>query len=120
MLVLFTNSRNMKLLIASLIVLIFGTCSLTAQVIIKVKPNRPKVIIVKPSEVRHGHTWVDGHWRFDKPQQKYVWVKGHWKKVKHGHHWAAGHWNTTTAGHIWVEGHWKKQGLAKRRGRGRY
>lgn len=75
-----------------------------AQVVV-VKPNKPKVLVVKPTKAKSGHVWVNGHWKWN--GKKYVWVKGHWKKQKVGHVWVPGHWKKVKGGHQWVPGHWK-------------
>ena len=78
-----------------------------SQVIIKIKPARPAVIIVKPAKPRPGRIWLEGHWKWNKRHHKYVWVTGRWMKAKRGHRWLKGHWIIAPGGHRWVPGHWK-------------
>jgi hypothetical protein len=79
-----------------------------AQIVVKVKPNKPKVLVVKPATHKHGHVWRGGHWNWNKKNNKYKWVKACWVKENHGHNWSAGHWVKNRNGHSWVAGTWKK------------
>ena len=45
---------------------------INAQVIIKAKPVRPKVIVGKPDRPNPGHVWVASHWQWNKKQREYV------------------------------------------------
>ncbi len=76
-----------------------------AQIIIKIKPPKPKVVVVKTKHRPH-HIWVKGHWKTT-PSGKFVWVEGHWIKKRHGFVWIDGHWKKVRGGWIWVPGHWK-------------
>ncbi len=78
-----------------------------AQVVVKVRPARPAVVMAKPATVNKGHIWVDGHWHWDSKANRYVWKKGHWVRTKKGHNWVAGKWVTCDGGHKWVPGYWK-------------
>ena len=97
----------MKTLILFSSILIFGAYQASSQVVVKVRPNKPTVVVAKPAKHKKGHVWVEGHWRYDKKAGKYVWVKGHWKKARPGHVWVPGHWKEVPGGHEWVPGHWK-------------
>ncbi len=105
----------MKFLIGilSFVLCFVGTFESAAQVVVKVKPNKPKVVVMKPAKANPGHVWIDGHWKWDKPSHQYIWVKGHWIKEKKGHTWVPGHWKSAPSGHEWVPGHWKKGGHPK-------
>lgn len=97
-------------------VLILSACfalNSNAQTIVKIKPAKPKVIVVKPAKTKAGHFWRNGHWKWNKKQNKYVWVKARWVKNNKGHHWIPGKWKQSPKGYIWVKGHWKK-GKARR------
>jgi hypothetical protein len=101
--------------ILSLIALFsIGSFYSSAQ-IVKIRPNRPAVIIKKPGKANQGHTWVNGHWKWK--NGNYVWVKGHWKKNNPGHQWIPGHWNKVKGGHQWIPGHWKVVTSKKRKRR---
>ena len=85
--------------------------SAIAQVVV-VKPNAPKVLVVKPNQHKAGYIWKEGHWRWN--GKKYVWVKAQWVQDRPGYVWVSGHWVSTNAGHRWVDGHWKKKTTVKR------
>lgn len=78
-----------------------------SQVVVKVRPARPAVIVKKPNRAKRGHVWREGHWVYNKRQGKYVWRKGHWTKKRPGKVWVAGHWKKTPGGEKWVPGHWR-------------
>ena len=94
-------------LLGLLFLLSFGNTTTTqAQVVVKVRPARPAVVLTRPAKARTGHIWVDGHWRYNNRTNQYVWVKGHWKQARAGHNWVAGRWVACTGGHKWVAGYW--------------
>ena len=82
----------------------FSTIS-NAQIVIKKRPARTKVVVVKPAKPSKNYVWIDGHWIVR--GNKYVWVKGNWKKNKPGSKWIAGHWKKVPGGWKWVPGHWR-------------
>jgi len=86
---------------------------INAQVVVKVRPARPAVVVARPAKARSGHTWIEGHWRYNNQTNQYVWVKGHWKQTRAGHNWVAGRWVTCTGGHKWVAGYWKPVTVVK-------
>ncbi|HIE15883.1 MAG TPA: hypothetical protein EYP69_03050 [Bacteroidales bacterium] len=89
--------------------LLAGNLTISSQIVVKVIPPKPKVILPHPAKQKHGHVWIDGHWKWSKKNQKYVWVKGHWEKPpRPGSIWVPGHWVDTQGGYKWVPGHWKK------------
>jgi hypothetical protein len=80
--------------------------SLTAQVIVKVSPASPKVVLVKPKKPAADMVWVAGHWHWSPRKQKYVWIEGKWIKTRRGHAYIAGHWKVVRGGYKWIPGHW--------------
>jgi len=82
----------MKKLILSIIVMIAVIINpVEGQIVIvkrnnhkveKVKPSRPKILVVKPNKIRKNHVWIKGHWKWSFRKHRYVWVKGHWKRKK--------------------------------------
>ncbi len=96
-----------KLIFLSLTLFILSGFALqtNAQVIIKVKPKAPKVVVVH-KKARPNHVWIAGHWKVNR-YGKYVWVGGHWVKKRHGYIWINGHWKKVRGGWVWVPGHWK-------------
>ncbi|MFT6746066.1 MAG: hypothetical protein ACJAZ2_000404 [Glaciecola sp.] len=100
-----------KILKTSLLTLVIVCASFvtgSAQVVVKIKPAKPKVLVIKPAKLKHGHIWRTGHWKWNKKDHKYVWTKAHWVKENNGHHWVGGHWVKNSHGHAWTAGHWKK------------
>ncbi|RMH66061.1 MAG: hypothetical protein D6677_01060 [Calditrichaeota bacterium] len=77
-----------------------------AQIIVKVKPVKPKVVVVKPAPPAAGYVWVEGHWVVKNKQ--YVWKKGHWVKAKKHHRYVNGHWKRARGGWVWIPGRWRK------------
>ncbi|MFT4525563.1 MAG: hypothetical protein ACI9FU_000464 [Granulosicoccus sp.] len=95
---------------AILLVFILGFGSIAmSQIVVKVRPAKPKVVVVKPNRSKPNHAWVDGHWKWNANQNRYVWKKGHWVKKRRGHVFVAGRWKATPKGHIWVVGGWKRR-----------
>ena len=93
---------------ALFLILMLGSLSGSAQVVVKVKPNRPAHAINKPAQAKAEHIWIDGHWQYDHHKKEYVWIQGRWVKENKDHHWVEGHWEAKDDGFIWVPGHWKK------------
>ena len=62
------------------------------------KPNRPKIIVNRPSYNRPGYVWVEGYWKWNRFKRKYVWKKARWKKIKRNHQWVPGYWHMTPSG----------------------
>ncbi len=100
-----TKIKNLTLL---LLLLCMSFITLQSQVVVKIKPARPKVLVVKPADPRPGYLWRTGYWRWHKNKHQYIWVKASWVKENPGHHWTAGYWKKNSHGHVWVAGHWKK------------
>lgn len=77
-----------------------------AQIIVKVRPLRPKVVVVKPVAPSPRHVWVDEDWVED--HGKYRWHGGYWVAPPHPHAvWIAGHWAGRHRGYRWIPGHWR-------------
>jgi hypothetical protein len=113
----------MKKLLSFFGLLIFLSFSdapqLSAQIIVKVRPNRPAVVLKRPAKAKSDHTWVDGHWRYDNQSNRYVWAKGHWKQNRNGHNWTAGKWVACTGGHNWTAGRWTPVAVVAKPRRGK-
>lgn len=101
----------MKLLKLTLAVVGFTllfNANANAQVVVKVRPNRPNVIVKKPAKVKRGYVWVAGNWKWDKRRKKYIWVKGRQVKARRGYKYTPGHWVAVNGGSKWVAGRWKR------------
>ena len=97
--------KNIIFSFALLAFLLIGSYDANAQIIVKIKPRAPKVVVVHKKH-RPNYIWVEGHWKVNR-YGKYVWVEGHWVKKRHGYVWVNGHWKKVRSGWIWVPGHWK-------------
>ena len=76
--------------------------------VVKVRPNRPAVIVANPARVHVGKVWIDGHWQWNRKMQSYVWVKGHVVRGRRGHVWIAGKWNKRGQGWNYASGRWRR------------
>ena len=70
------------------------------------KPNRPHVIVNRPTYNRAGYIWVAGFWKWNVYYGSYTWQKARWKRVKRNHMWVPGFWEISPGGFFWVEGYW--------------
>ena len=78
-----------------------------SQIVVKVRPARPAVVVKKPVKVRRGHVWREGHWVYSNKKGKYIWRKGQWVKKRPGKVRVKGHWKSVPGGQRWVPGHWR-------------
>ncbi len=97
--------RHQIIILLSMIMLSFLAPG-KAQIIVKVKPKKPAVTLIKPAKPGVGYVWIDGHWVVK--NNRYVWKKGRWVKARKKHRWVNGHWKRTAGAWIWVPGHWRK------------
>ncbi len=75
-----------------------------AQLIIKVRPERPHYVRVAAPSPRH--VWVDEEWEWR--DGRYEWAGGRWVEPEHpGAVWVPGHWRQRPGGWIWIRGHWR-------------
>lgn len=95
--------------------IILSTGLLQAQIVVKAKPKRSKVVVVKPNKPGPNYIWIDGHWQAG-PNNNYVWVAGSWVKARAGAVWVAGKWKRVRTGWRWIPGHWKKVHAVRTRG----
>jgi len=85
----------------------FSTQFADAQIVVRVKPRPPKVLVVKSDTQLRGHAWRVGHWKIYK--NKYVWVKGQWVKSRKNNVWIKGYWKHMRMGWVWVPGRWARE-----------
>ena len=71
------------------------------------KPNRPHVIVNRPSYNRHGYIWREGYWKWNAFYGQYTWQKARWIKVQRNHYWVPGSWEIIPGGFFWIEGYWE-------------
>jgi hypothetical protein len=96
--------NTIKILIIAL--LLSYAASANASLVVKIKPVRPKLVVVKPAKPGKNYVWISGHWV--KKNKKYVWSQGRWVKTRPGKVWVAGHWKSLKGGWVWIPGHWYK------------
>ena len=91
-------------------ILFFLSLSFTnAQVVVKAKPRKAKILVLKTKRPSTNHIWIDGQWKWNKKSNRYVWVNGKWSKPKHGYVWVAGSWKNLSNGFVWKEGYWRRR-----------
>jgi len=77
------------------------------QLIVRVHPRRPGMIIVKrPHRPSARHVWVEDEWT---PGGKtYIYRRGYWALPPHPQtNWIAGHWDHRGKGYFSVPGQWR-------------
>lgn len=87
--------------------LTFATAAVDAQVIVRVRPDRPhRVIMHRPMAPSPRHVWVEEDWV---PQgRSYAWHGGYWAAPpRAGAIYIPGHWQNTRRGSVWIPGHWR-------------
>src|SRR5580704_6654815 len=93
-----------KALFTITLALTCGAFSSSAQIEVRVRPDRPHYErTVAPSP---RHVWIDEEWT---PQgNSYVFSGGRWAEPPHpGGRWVPGRWKNTPNGTIWRPGHWR-------------
>lgn len=81
---------------------------INAQIVVKIKPLKPTVLVKKPWKAKSGFFWVEGHWQWSSRKGCYVWSKGHWKKRRKGFLYSPGYWKIVGGGFVWISGSWTK------------
>jgi hypothetical protein len=78
--------------------------SSTAQIVVRVKPDRPHY--ERPVAPGPRHVWIDEEW--EPRNGAYVFVGGRWAEPPREHgRWIPGHWKDTPGGVVWKPGHWR-------------
>jgi hypothetical protein len=90
-----------------LLLLISVSHSASAQIVVSEKPHPPQYNL--PQKVcGEKHTWIKGHWEWDKKEEAYLWQKGVCEKVPKGAVYQPGKWRKLPNGWIWEPGTWQK------------
>jgi len=97
-----------KFILLFAIILLLSTHDIMAQMIVKAKPQRPKVVLVRPNKVYKNKVWIEGHWKWNKRTHNYQWIKGNWTKSRPNRTWKAGKWKKIPAGWKYVPGYWSR------------
>lgn len=91
-----------------------GVQNAEAQIVVKIKPATPKVLVKKPRKPYSNAIWIGGGWTWNKRSQQYVWQSGRWVKPKRNRTYVAGSWIKKNNGWLYTPGKW----VAKRKVRG--
>ena len=95
-----------KVLMLFMAVSLFTAVKSNAQIIVRVRPARPRTVIVaRPPAPSPRHVWVAEEWT--NRGGRYVYQAGYWSLPPRPHAvWIAGHWRNRPRGYVWVPGHW--------------
>lgn len=83
-----------------------GVQNADAQIIVRIKPATPKVLVKKPRKPYSNAIWVAGSWTWNKRSKRYVWQSGQWLKPKRNRTYVAGRWIKKPQGWLYVPGKW--------------
>ncbi len=83
-----------------------GVESAEAQIVVKVRPATPKVIVTKPRKPFSNAIWIEGSWVWNKRSNRYVWQSGKWVKPRRNRTYVAGRWIKRPNGWLYVPGKW--------------
>ncbi|MFP5039427.1 hypothetical protein [Parasediminibacterium sp. JCM 36343] len=94
-----------KMFIAVMLMAFAGPRSY-AQIIVNIRPERPRVVVARPVAPSPRHVWVEEEWV---PQGgTYVFHGGYWSApIRPGAMYIPGHWKNTRHGWVWRPGHWR-------------
>ena len=94
---------------AMLLLLLIGlsTAELSAQIVVRVRPPRPRVVVTaRPPAPSPRHVWIDEDW--EPAGAEYRWHGGYWAEPPRPHaRWVAGSWKHSPHGYVWVAGRWR-------------
>lgn len=81
-----------------------GAYSSMAQIIVKIRPQRPH--IERPAPPSPHHIWIEEEWA---PHgNTYEFRGGRWEEPPHPNAvWVPGHWKQTREGQVWIPGKWR-------------
>ena len=85
--------------------LVSGVYSSSAQIVVKIRPDRPHY--ERPVAPSPRHVFVEEEWT---PRgDRYEFSGGRWVEPPHAHAvWVPGHWKDTPNGSVWRPGHWRR------------
>ncbi len=95
-------------LLALLSNIILNTVTADAQVVVKIRPEMPRVVARPPMHGR-GMIWIEPEWYWDKHHRAYAWREGRWVKPRRHAVWVPGHWVDVPGGSNWVPGYWGRR-----------
>ena len=74
--------------------------------VVVVKPVRPHIYVNRHINLKSGHIWMDGYWKYNRRMHKYVWVNGRAVKSKRNKNWVSGQWIKVNGGWTYNRGFW--------------
>src|SRR3569833_491079 len=97
--------KNIRLfLVATFMLLVMGAYNSSAQIYVRVRPDRPHYERVARPGPRHVR--VDEEW--EPRGGTYNFTGGHWVEPPRPHaRWVAGRWRHSHHGYVWVSGRWR-------------
>ncbi|MFT4031064.1 MAG: hypothetical protein QM669_01465 [Siphonobacter sp.] len=77
-----------------------------AQIVVRVRPTRPAVVVRRPAAPSPRHVWVEEDWV---PRgRRYTWHGGYWVTPPRPRAvWVPGHWEGRRRGQVWIQGYWR-------------
>jgi hypothetical protein len=62
--------------------------------------------IERPARPGVGYVWIDGGWRWDSDDHRYIREPGYWARSRENRAYIKGYWRSGPRGKSWVRGHW--------------
>jgi len=101
--------KKLLVIFAFFSLFIFASGVKSRAQVVKVKPHRATVVVVKPARAKPHHTWINAHWQWKKSTHSYVWVKGRYVKNRRGYSYTQGYWvSVPHRGYVWKPGRWSR------------
>jgi hypothetical protein len=99
--------RIIRVLTLLSVVCLFAVTTGKAQIVVRVRPNRPSAVVVaRPHRPSDHHVWVAEEWTPN--GARYDYHAGYWAvPARPGATWVAGHWGHRHGGYVWIAGHWR-------------
>lgn len=96
-----------RILMVITAVSLFAIADSNAQIVVRVRPNRPgPAVVVKSRRPSPRHVWVSEEWT---PNGRgYAYRAGYWAIPPRPRAvWVSGHWANRPRGYVWVPGRWR-------------
>jgi hypothetical protein len=94
-----------RILLVSTAILLFAVADSSAQLVVRVRPNRGH-LVARPARPSAGHIWVGDEWVVR--GRGYVRRPGYWAVAPRPRAvWVEGHWDRRPRGYVWVPGRWR-------------
>ena len=87
-------------------VISFSALASYGQIVVRVRPPRPTVVVARPVAPSPRYVWVEEDWVG--AGDHYRWNGGHWMAPPRPRAvWVPGFWRHSRRGEIWVTGYWR-------------